>query len=122
MQECHYALLCLPVPTSLPLPPPLPSSSLPPVFQTHTHTHTHTYIHMNIHTHIPHTAELAILHLTNVRQRSALVTCIILASLLLDIHGFIYKSLCSTFFSPISVVYITGIPVFLWEFQIRIKI
>lgn len=53
MQECYYALLCLPVPISL----PLPHLSLPPPSMfclTHTHyvqTHIHTSIHMHIHTH-----------------------------------------------------------------------
>lgn len=31
--------------------------------------------------------------------------CIILASVLLDIHGFIYKSLCSTFFAAFYGLY-----------------
>lgn len=122
MQECYYALLCLPVPTSLPLPPPLPSSSLPPVF--HTHTYIHTYIHTNTHAPPLQSWQYSISQMSGLKvykQRSVLVKCIILASLLLDIHGFIYKSPCSTFF-PVSMVYITGMPIFLWEYQIRIKI
>lgn len=104
--------------------------SLPPVFHTHTHSQAniHTYIHTHRHTHIrTPTRTLPLCRAANTGSRSilalwftsVLVKGIILASLLLDIHGFM--PLHSTFF-PVSVVYITGMSVFLWEFQIRIRI
>lgn len=100
----------------------------PPSLLSFTHTHTHTYIHTYIrtHTHSPplQSWQYSISQMSGLmvyKQRSVLVKCIISASLLLDIHGFIYKSLRSTFF-PVSMVYITGMPLFLWEYQIRIKI
>ena len=56
------------------------------------------------------------------KHRSVVVKCIILASLLLDIHGIIYKSVCSvpSPLQTVSIVCIIIMPMFQGKFQIRI--
>lgn len=102
MQECYYALLCLPVPISL----PLPHLSLPPPSMfclTHTHyvqTHIHTSIHKHTHTHT-HTYSPSLQHrqycISQISglmayQQSVLLKHITLPSLILDIFMDLFTS------------------------------